>query len=136
MRDEAQLPTPTTATRTEPIASASFIHHGRSGVSGSGILRIAPVGSPSSRRPGSAGLPRRAGGVRRRAGRLTVTGLAAGALGRNELLQPTDFALASVQPMSLQFERVCVEPFGGAADGLAHAFPPLLDAAPTTLEDA
>src|SRR5215467_12963130 len=124
------------ATRTELIASASFIHHGRSGVSGSGILRVTPAGYTSTRRPGSGGPPRRTGGRTHRVRWLPVAGLAAGALGCDELLQPTDFALASVQSMPLQFERVSVEPFRGAAERLPHPFASFLYAASTTLENS
>src|SRR3954451_5605237 len=54
----------------------------------------------------------------------------------DELLQPADLTLAGVEAVSLEFQRVGVESFGGAAEYVAQPFPALLDPAPATLEDA
>ena len=46
----------------------------------------------------------------------------------DELLQPADLALARVESVPLEFQRVGVEPLGGPAQRGAQALAPLLDA--------
>src|SRR2546423_15441578 len=91
------------ATRTEPIASASF------------FITAAQAG------PGAESC--------------WVAGLAAGALGGDELLQPADLAFTRVQSVSLQLEGVRVEPLGGPRQRLAQPLPTLLDLAAAALQD-
>src|SRR5439155_12405326 len=59
-----------------------------------------------------------------------------GAFVRDELLQPPNLALAGVEAVALQFQRVRVEAFGGPGEDLAQSFPALLDPAPPAFEDA
>src|ERR1044072_5899710 len=95
--------------------------------------------SPSRLPPYS--LPLR--GVRRRAGWFDFwapcggsAGGPAGALARDELLQPTDLALTCLKAVLLMFHRVRVEPFRRAGQHVAQTLPALLDPAPPALENA
>src|SRR5690242_8488656 len=59
----------------------------------------------------------------------------AGALGGDELLQPADLPLGGLEAVSLELERVGVEPLGGPTQHVPQSLATLLDAAPATLQD-
>src|SRR5262245_43120305 len=103
------------ATRTEPIAAASFIsvsplrgfrrRHGFFGVTRSGVAQI-------------------------------CAGRAPGTFGGDQLLEPSHLAVARFEPMALHLERVRVQPFGRAGEDVAEPFPALLYPPPPALEQA
>src|SRR5215472_7554314 len=97
------------ATRTEPIAAASFLMSPLRGVR----MRHGLVGGAD-----------------------IYAGRAPGPFGGDQLFEPTDLALTRLEPVALQLERVGVEPLGRAGQDVAQALPALLDPPAPALEDA
>ncbi len=65
-----------------------------------------------------------------------VVGVVVGvALVRDELVEPADLALGSVESVLLELEGVGVDPLAAAGERLAQGLDPLLEARPAALED-